>query len=222
MFLLGLAPYAFLPLAAKRAPKRGSWGNVTMWSGFQHHIRRGDYGSLRLYSGKTGGSRGKSLGRDCVERLLSWFEDLSSVQGLGGVVPTLAVLGMLSLLVCVPSKGTGREEEGSMHIDVVPGTISSKGPMVESFSGALVAPSSGSRTGCSELASSRSSRTKKGILRRHLKKANCTASPRPAPTASARSKLETERGGSTGSTSNSTDNKEQQQQQQHIEYGKTE
>ncbi|CAN0493450.1 unnamed protein product, partial [Ectocarpus sp. 12 AP-2014] len=50
VFLLGLAPYAFLPLAAKRAPKRGSWGNVTTWSGFLHHIRRGDYGSLRLYS----------------------------------------------------------------------------------------------------------------------------------------------------------------------------
>ncbi|CAB1110766.1 unnamed protein product [Ectocarpus sp. CCAP 1310/34] len=211
VFLLGLAPYAFLPLAAKRAPKRGSWGNVTTWSGFLHHIRRGDYGSLRLYSGKAGGSSGKGLGRDCAERLLSWFDDLSSVQGLGGVVPALAVLGMLSLLVFIPSKERGREGEGRMRIDIVSGTTSSKGPMMEFFSGALVAPSSGSRTGCSELASSLSCRTKKGI-RRRSKKTSCAASPRPAPTAGTRCKDETERGSSTGSTWKSTGSKEQHQQ----------
>ncbi|CAM9235874.1 unnamed protein product [Ectocarpus sp. 13 AM-2016] len=211
VFLLGLAPYAFLPLAAKRAPKRGSWGNVTTWRGFLHHIRRGDYGSLRLYSGKTGGSSGKGLGRDCAERLLCWFDDLSSVQGLGGVVPALAVLGMLSLLVFIPSKAKGREEEEKMRIDIVSGTTSSDGPMIEFFSGDLVAPPSGSRTGYSELGSSLSSRTKEGI-RRRSKKTSCAASPRPASTAGTRSKDETERGSSTGSTWNSTGSKEQQQQ----------
>ena len=57
-FLLGFAPYAYLPLAAQRTPKPGSWGDVAMWSGLWYHLRRGDYGSLRLYSSRAGGGSG--------------------------------------------------------------------------------------------------------------------------------------------------------------------
>ncbi|KAG5193112.1 hypothetical protein JKP88DRAFT_240753 [Tribonema minus] len=52
-FFAGLLPYAYLPLAARLAHKPGSWGDVTNWRGLLHHMRRADYGSLRLYSGDT-------------------------------------------------------------------------------------------------------------------------------------------------------------------------
>lgn len=91
LFMLGLAPYAYLPLMAIYAPQPGSWGNVTTFHGFWHHLRRGDYGTLRLYSGYVeGGDQGiiKSLG--------SWLWDVSYVQGLGGVIPSFALLGVLT------------------------------------------------------------------------------------------------------------------------------
>lgn len=103
-FLLGLAPYAYLPLAAQRAPKRGSWGDVATWSGLWHHLRRGDYGSLKLYSGGAGGDNGDY--QDLVNRLQKWFRDVSSVQGLDGIVPVLAFVGLLWWYVPVPGWAT--------------------------------------------------------------------------------------------------------------------
>lgn len=147
-FLLGLVPYAFLPLAAKHFPRPGSWGNVATWGGFLHHLLRGDYGSLRLYSGNAG-SGGGGGGQDCFNRLWSWLRDLSFVQGLGGIVPALAALGMLSLLFLTPAGG-GRE--AGVHAAV--GGVASAGTAVtgeiqsspvENSCGSLVAPSSGSR-----------------------------------------------------------------------------
>lgn len=96
LFLVGLSPYAYLPIAARHAPRPGSWGDVATWDGFWHHLRRGDYGSLRLYSGRTGGG-----GQGLVERLWRWGTNFTSVQGLNGIVLVLAVLGVLA--TCVPS-----------------------------------------------------------------------------------------------------------------------
>ena len=41
--LLGLAPYAYLPIAAKMNPRQGSWGNVSELKGLWHHLRRGTF-----------------------------------------------------------------------------------------------------------------------------------------------------------------------------------
>lgn len=95
LFLLGLTPYAYLPLAAKHASKPGSWGEVSTWSGLLHHLRRGDYGFLRLYSGGAGGGSSQGI----VERVNAYYKNVLFVQGLGGVVLTLAVLGILSFCV---------------------------------------------------------------------------------------------------------------------------
>ncbi|CAN0331157.1 unnamed protein product, partial [Hapterophycus canaliculatus] len=151
--LLGLMPYAFLPLAAKYAPKPGSWGNVATWSGLLHHVRRGDYGSFRLYSGKVGGGGGDDRTRKFLQRLGSWLSDLSSVQGLGGVVPAFAMVGALSLLVFTPSREGGQGERGNKESTlacVASGSTSSSGSARnshanESSSGIVFAPSSGSR-----------------------------------------------------------------------------
>eukprot|EP00752_Nemacystus_decipiens_P006962 g6246.t2 len=121
-FFLGLTPYAFLPLAANLAPKPGSWGNVaTLW-GLLHHVRRGDYGSLRLYSGKV--RSGGDGSQDCLERLRIWFSDLSSAQGLGGVVPALATLGLLYLLLFAPRKEGGVGGRGGAASVVASGATS--------------------------------------------------------------------------------------------------
>ncbi|CAM9546150.1 unnamed protein product, partial [Scytosiphon promiscuus] len=159
--LLGLLPYAFLPLGARYAPKPGSWGNVATWSGLLHHVRRGDYGSFRLYSGNTGGSGDDNRTRDFFERLWSWVSDLSSVQGLGGVVPALGVVGALSLLVFAPSREPGlgeTEKNGSTPVSAAIMPTSAPGGVRESgatgsSSRTVLAPSSGSRNAGSGLSS---------------------------------------------------------------------
>lgn len=203
-FLLGLAPYAFLPLAANRAPKPGSWGNVATWRGLLHHLRRGDYGSLRLYSGKAGGGGGGS--QDCLERLWAWLSDLSLVQGLGGVVPALAALGLLYLLFfkAPPKEGGG----ASTPVVASGGTYVSdekncSSPVGYSY-GLLAAPSSGSRknTECE----------KKGVHNRS-RNTNCMA---PLATAGKTSNTRTGRRSSSGAAGNKRGNQKQQQQQQHA------
>lgn len=95
-FALGLAPYGILHLTALTAPRPGSWGNVQTLRGFLHHLLRRDYGSWRLYSGAASGG-----GQGLLERLQRWSKDVSSVQGLGGAVPFLAVHGAVAALyVC--------------------------------------------------------------------------------------------------------------------------
>lgn len=49
-FLAGLLPYAYMPLTMTWNPQPGSWGDVTTLAGFFHHVRRGDYGTFRLFS----------------------------------------------------------------------------------------------------------------------------------------------------------------------------
>lgn len=204
-FLLGLVPYAFLPLAAKHAPRPGSWGNVATWSGFLHHLRRGDYGSLRLYSGKAGGGGGG--GQHCLERLWSWLSDLSFVQGLGGVVPALATLGVLSLLLCTPAGGgRGRGRAGHASVGVSPartGVTEKHTSSPSEFScGPLVAPSSGSRK--------KNGYEKKGIYHRPR---NTTSSTAPLAPAGKTTKYQTRTRDSEGTDCGDTGNEKHHQQQ---------
>lgn len=48
--LLGLTPYAYLPMASPRA-LHGSWGEVDSLRGFLVHVLRQEYGTFRLFSG---------------------------------------------------------------------------------------------------------------------------------------------------------------------------
>lgn len=195
-FLLGLTPYAFLPLAAKHAPRPGSWGNVATWAGFLHHLRRGDYGSLRLYSGKAGG--GGSGGQDCLDRLWRWLSDLSFEQGLGGIVPALATLGILSLLFLTPAGG-GREAGAHVSVGVASAstvvTEKRKLSSVESSCGPLVAPSFGSRK------------------KTRREKRNVTSWTAPLAPAGKATKCQTRTEGSEGADCDDTGNEKQQQQQ---------
>ena len=93
-FLLALAPYAYLPVAALAREQKGSWGNVKTFGGFLWHLRRGDYGTLQLYSGKTGDGNARLYGR-----LAAYAADLHRGQGLGVAVP-LAVAGALATVYC--------------------------------------------------------------------------------------------------------------------------
>lgn len=94
LFVTGLMPYAYLPLAGKYGPKPGSWGDVATWSGLLHHVRRGDYGTLKLYSGRAEGDA-----QGFLNRVQMWLSNLSWTQGLCGIVPTLAVVGILSACI---------------------------------------------------------------------------------------------------------------------------
>ncbi|TYZ68515.1 hypothetical protein PybrP1_008269 [[Pythium] brassicae (nom. inval.)] len=49
-FLAGLLPYVYMPVTMTLNPQPGSWGDVTTLAGFVHHVRRGDYGTFRLFS----------------------------------------------------------------------------------------------------------------------------------------------------------------------------
>lgn len=198
-FLLGLTPYAFLPFAANRAPKPGSWGNVATWRGLLHHLRRGDYGSFRLYSGQAGGgSDGK---HDCLERVWTWLSDLSLVQGLGGVVPAFAALGLICLLFFTPIKEGG--EFPSVAASGATGAPENNyAPSVEYSGGLLVAPSSGSRKKTELEEKSVSNRSR-----------NTSCMLLVPPTGKA-ANTKTGRGGSAGTEGNKRGNQKQQQQQQ--------
>ena len=91
LFVLGFTTYVYLPLAAIQVPRPGPWGDVTTSRGLWHHLSREDYGSLRIYYGSAGGG-----GQGLMERLNICLWDISLVQGLGGVIPMLALLGVLS------------------------------------------------------------------------------------------------------------------------------
>lgn len=89
-FVVGLAPYAQLPLAQGTHRQPGSWGDSTSLAGFWRHFTRADYGTFRLYSGSDSGSPG------LAERTKLWLLDALTEQfpvGWG----VLAVLGVAAL-----------------------------------------------------------------------------------------------------------------------------
>lgn len=150
LFALGLTPCCYLPLAALVAPRPGSWGNVVTWRGFLHHLLRRDYGSLRLYAG--GASRGV---QGFEERLHRWAENLSSVQGLAGIVPALAVVGAASAVMCACLGASASSAQTTKQNNSESGYREQTNGLSEeerfkggySFWSSLSAPISGSKTG---------------------------------------------------------------------------
>lgn len=212
-FLLGLTPYAFLPLAAARAPKPGSWGNVATWRGFLHHLRRGDYGSLRLYSGRARGDGDGS--QDCLKRLRTWLSDLSLVQGLRGVVPALAALGLLYLFFIAPPKGGGGGGGIESATVVASGAMSAPQKSCSSpdghSCGLVVAPSSGSRNNTAPDKKGVDKRSSNASFVAPLPAAGKTKNTRTGRRGSAR--VEGDKGG------NQKHKKQQQRQQKHVRAG---
>ena len=86
-FLVGLIPYLYLPLVSTLNKQPGSWGDSSSLPGFVHHVRRGDYGTLRLYSNTDSNSPGG------LHRLRLYIVDLWSRQGFI-VVPVMALAGV--------------------------------------------------------------------------------------------------------------------------------
>ncbi|ETV78915.1 hypothetical protein, variant 2 [Aphanomyces astaci] len=87
-FVVGLLPYAYMPLTSLWNPQPGSWGDVTTVAGFFHHIRRGDYGTFRLFS----------TDRDTeslTTRMILYFQDALTRQG-GYILGPLAVAGLVT------------------------------------------------------------------------------------------------------------------------------
>lgn len=96
LFLIGLAPYAYLPL---HISKPGEWGDVSTFQGFVHHFLRRDYGTLRLYSGKASSSE------DLVQRLAAYAGDVANRQSNPQkLLPLLALVGFAAL--CFFTKAT--------------------------------------------------------------------------------------------------------------------
>jgi hypothetical protein len=89
-FFLGLSPYLYLYLSAIHLPnnKSGSWGNTSNLSGFMHHLLRRDYGTFRLFSGKTG-ENNESFS---IRNIAYWMDNVQ-VQGYY-IVPFLAIYGI--------------------------------------------------------------------------------------------------------------------------------
>ncbi len=87
-FIIGVIPYAYLPIAATISPKAGSWGHVTTIQGFLHHFLRKDYGTFQLFSG-NGGKKTEGF----MERSEAYFKDAVHVQGLN-FAPYLALGGV--------------------------------------------------------------------------------------------------------------------------------
>lgn len=70
-----IAFYATLPIFSQLHHHAGSWGDVTSLFGFINHIRRKDYGTLRLFSGNDANSEG------FLERIFLWAKDFIFHQG---------------------------------------------------------------------------------------------------------------------------------------------
>jgi hypothetical protein len=90
LFVVGLTPYAYLPWAQLRRRQQGSWGDSTTLAGLVHHLRRGDYGTFRLFSGATKDHVG------ALERTALYLRDLAMRQGAIVVLP-MALAGAWQL-----------------------------------------------------------------------------------------------------------------------------
>ncbi|KAF0686293.1 Aste57867_21899 [Aphanomyces stellatus] len=85
-FVLGLLPYTYMPLASYWNPQPGSWGDVTSLGGFFHHLRRGDYGTFRLFATDR-------VTESLATRLSLYFHDAFVREGAYVLAP-LALIGM--------------------------------------------------------------------------------------------------------------------------------
>jgi hypothetical protein len=90
LFLCGMLPYAYMPIAATYNPQHGAWGEVRSLSGFFHHFRRGDYGTFRLFASSKDAE-------GLTQRLVYYATDLlDNEASLIGIA--LGVIGMLITL----------------------------------------------------------------------------------------------------------------------------
>lgn len=112
-FIIGLLPYAYLPIAATIAPKQGSWGHVSTLQGFLHHILRRDYGTFQLFSGAEGKSaegfwaRNEAFLTDFVDTQAS-ASDVLLGNYMGVTCIVLVVLGIVSALTQISVKSSSK------------------------------------------------------------------------------------------------------------------
>jgi hypothetical protein len=87
--LLGLLPYAYLPLAASgRAPV--SWGDARSLAGFVRHVTRAEYGTFQLASTHVGGAT------SAADHVLAYAQDLlPQTLWLGAVLALVGVVAGL-------------------------------------------------------------------------------------------------------------------------------
>lgn len=87
--LLGLLPYAHLPISHRWNRTLGSWGDASTLRGFLRHLLRQDYGTFRLISRSEGHVEGM------LERTALYAKDL-----VGQQVPPLIVFPALLAVGC--------------------------------------------------------------------------------------------------------------------------
>ncbi len=156
LFFAGLAPYAYLPWAQLRRRQQGSWGDSTTLAGLVHHLRRGDYGTFRLFSGATKEHVG------ALERISLYLWDLATRQGAIVVLP-MALAGAWQLTrsavatAAAASSAAGadgeaarrRKDSGSKRPNKGAGAVqapSSSAPVASATAAATSAPSSLARS----------------------------------------------------------------------------
>lgn len=106
--------YLYLPITATWNPQPGSWGHVSSLAGFWHHLRRGDYGTFRLFSSLE-------ATEGVWERIQLYFCDLHLNQGLYVLIP-LALIGTISSLY-IPRLQTNMSFQTKAHKSVISGLI---------------------------------------------------------------------------------------------------
>lgn len=106
LFFFGLVPYVYLPIVSTFNKQPGSWGDSSTIQGLWHHVRRGDYGTLRLYSNTEKDSPG------AIHRLHLYAVDLCTRQGLY-VIPLFTVAGILWTSRCKTTKS--RSNKGKLR-----------------------------------------------------------------------------------------------------------
>ena len=82
--LVGLLPYAYIPIASRRVPLM-SWGDQTTMSGFLDHLLRREYGTFRLGV--------QEQAPNLTERLTAYLS--GSFADLFWIVPLLALAGLI-------------------------------------------------------------------------------------------------------------------------------
>ena len=88
LFIIGLLPYLYLPIAAYTNPMPGSWGHVQTLTGFLNHFLRKDYGTFQLFSGAAGRHT-----EGMVARNIAYIHDLFMEQGTY-IAPTLILIAL--------------------------------------------------------------------------------------------------------------------------------
>ncbi|KAF1332925.1 Membrane protein, partial [Globisporangium splendens] len=103
-FLVSLLPYAYMPIAMSLNPQPGSWG--TTLSGFFHHVRRGDYGTFRLFSTNA-------THEDLWTHLHLYAVDLSSREIPLHLAVPISALGLLVSLRSPRKQTASKDDRGN-------------------------------------------------------------------------------------------------------------